>query len=379
MKEKKRWQVLIALIFLNAMTGCADETNLNKTNNESYSYPIPITVRDLPGWGEDNLAEALPALRRSCERLTVLPPGQVIGADGAGGLAADWLAPCGALRDVTETDQAARDYFDTWFRPVLVGDGSPASGLFTGYYEAELHGSRYRSPRYRIPLYTRPSFLDTLSSSKPFYTRAEIEAGALRGRVPELLWVDDPVDAHILQIQGSGRIVLDDGSIVRIGYDGSNGYPFVGLGRILREHGKLLPGDTSMQSIREWLKSHPSEAPALMSENPRYVFFRLMPDKGPVGAQGVILTPGRSMAVDPRFIPLGVPVWLDSHMPEGQPLRRLMVAQDTGSAIKGQVRGDVFWGTGESALDIAGRMKSQGTYYMLLPRDRSGPVALNDR
>lgn len=334
-----------------------------------------VDYQQLPGWNGDSQTQVLPAFKRSCERITQLPPGQAIGAGGQGGLAGDWLGPCGALRSLNPNDLAAvRDYFETWFQPFQAANGQRVAGLFTGYFEAELRGSRHRGGRYQIPLYGRPTDLPT-DPEQSYYSRAEIEGGILRGKVRELLWVDDPVDAHILHIQGSGRVILDDGSVVQVGYNGSNGRKFVGLGRILLDHGKITAGDTTMQTVRAWLKSHPKEAGSLMAENPRYVFFRFLDADGPVGAAGVPLTAGRSLAVDPRFVPLGVPLWLDSVDPDGQPLRRLMVAQDSGAAIKGPVRGDVYWGPGEPAFDKAGRMKSQGCYYLLLPRERSGPVA----
>jgi membrane-bound lytic murein transglycosylase A len=206
-------------------------------------------------------------------------------------------------------------------------------------------------------------------------TRAQIEAGALAGKAPVLVWVDDAVDAHILQIQGSGRVTLEDGSVLRLGFAGSNGLPFVALGKILKDRGKITV--STMPVVRAWLKAHPAEAPALMAENPRYVFFRLMPPStdGPVGALGVPLTPGRSLAVDPHFVPLGAPLWLDSLDPDGVKLQRLVVAQDSGNAITGAVRGDLFWGAGERAFDKAGRMNSRGGYYLLRPRQRSAPLA----
>jgi membrane-bound lytic murein transglycosylase A len=190
-----------------------------------------------------------------------------------------------------------------------------------------------------------------------------------------LLWVDDPVDAHILQIQGSGRVLLEDGSVIRIGYAGNNGLPFVGLSKILKDHGKISDG--TMPTVRAWLKSHPAEAPALMAENPRYVFFRKLPGDAPVGAFNVALTAGRSLAVDPHFVPLGAPLWLDSVDPDGNKLQRLVVAQDIGTAIKGAIRGDFYWGSGEAAFDKAGRMNSRGAYYLLLPLQHSAPLALN--
>jgi membrane-bound lytic murein transglycosylase A len=377
-RPRVRWPVLLSGLLL--LAACST-TSPSSTGSGVSKEPDQLTLTAigydrLPGWQYDSQTQALPALKRSCERVTQLPPGQTIGPDGRGGLAADWLGPCGALRFVDASNpQAVRSYFETWFQPYLAANGTRTDGLFTGYFEAELHGSRHRGGRYQIPLYARPANLP-VDPGQAYYSRAEIEAGALKGKVSELLWVDDPIDAHILHIQGSGRILLDDGSVVQVGYNGSNGRKFVGLGRILLDHGKIFPGDTTMQTVRAWLKAHPAEAPALMAENPRYVFFRFLGGDGPVGAAGVPLTPGRSLAIDPHFVPLGVPLWLDSVDPDGLPLRRLMIAQDSGAAIKGPVRGDLFWGAGEAAFDKAGRMKSSGSYYLLLPRERSGPVAL---
>ena len=373
---------LLAMAAVLAFAACAPLSPPPATPPVTSATPpamslVPVTYAMLPGWSDDSHGLALPALRRSCQRIAQMPAGQRLGGDGS--VAGDWLAPCGALRTVPDDDgDAARVYFETWFAPFRVLSNGQPEGLFTGYYEAELRGARHADRRFRVPIYSRPEGLpaDPAEGGKqPFLTRAEIEAGALAGKARELLWVDDPVDAHILHIQGSGRILMDDGTIVRVGFNGSNGQPFVGLGKILQVHGKLQPGDTTMQAVRAWLKSHPAEAPALMAENPRYVFFRMISGDGPVGAAGVPLTAGRSLAVDPRFVAYGTPVWLDAKDPDGQPLRRVMVAQDTGAAIKGPIRGDVFWGSGEPAMDIAGRMKSRGGYYLLLPRNHTVPVA----
>jgi len=342
---------------------------------EQLAY-IPVSFSALPGWDSDRLAEAIPALRKSCERLMQLPTGQAVGNNGAGGTVADWTGACGALRWVKQDDEIAlRSYLQDWFQPYRVGNGHGDDGRFTGYYEAELHGSRHKSAKYHIPLLGRPAGQPVDPGATGSLSRAEIEAGQLGSSAPVLLWVDDAVDLHILQIQGSGRVLLEDGSVQRVGYAGNNGREFVGLGKILLDHGKLGPGETTMPFVRAWLKSHPAEAPALMAENPRYVFFRLVHGEGPIGAFSVPLTAGRSLAVDPKFIPLGVPVWLDTVDPDGIRLQRLMMAQDTGSAIKGAVRGDVFWGSGDQAFDKAGRMKSRGFYYVLLPVQRSAPVA----
>ena len=339
----------------------------------------PVTFEALPGWQNDGMAEALPALRKSCEKITNQPTHKTLG-EGLAGTAGDWLGPCGALRSVpAENTAATRAWAERWLQPYRVTAGGSAEGVFTGYCEAELRGSRRQGGPYQTPIYARPAGwpADPAKTGQKFASRAEIDAGALAGKAQVLFWVDDPVDAHILSIQGSGMILLDDGSSVQVGYDGNNGQDWVGLGKILGRHGLLAPGESNMPSIRAWLKSHPSQAPALMAENPRYVFFRQLNGGGPVGAEGVSLTPGRSLAVDTHYIPLGAPLWLDTTDSTGRPLRRLVVAQDTGKAITGPVRGDFFWGPGEAAFDSAGRMNSRGGYYILLPRQRSVPVAEN--
>ncbi|MDR3439615.1 MltA domain-containing protein [Telmatospirillum sp.] len=368
--------VLLGCALLLAACATSPKTASPVAQGPDRLVLTPVGYNRLPGWRSDVLTQALPAFRRSCERITQLPPGQPIGSDGSGGLAGDWLAPCGALRRVSDGDpEAARTYFESWFQPFQAANGARTDGLFTGYFESELKGSRTRGGPYQVPLYARPSGLPA-DPGQAYFSRAEIEQGALEGKASVLVWVADAVDAHILQIQGSGRIRFDDGTVSQIGYNGSNGRKYVGLGQILLNHGKITLEDVTMQTVRRWLKSHPAEAPAMMAENPRYVFFRFTSGDSPTGSAGVPLTPGRSLAVDQRFVPLGIPLWLDSADPDGIPLRRLMIAQDTGTAIKGPVRGDVFWGAGDAAFDKAGRMKSSGSYYLLLPRERSAPVAL---
>ncbi len=279
-------------------------------------------------------------------------------------------------RDAEDTGTAARAFFETWFDPFLADDNDNAEGLFTGYYEAELHGSRTRREAYQTPIYARPKDMVTADLGlfreewkgktlvgrvvdgrlRPFPSRAEIEAGALAGEDLEILWVDDPVDAFFLHIQGSGRVVMNDGEIVRLGYAAQNGHSYVAIGRELIERGAISRERMSMQAIRGWLEDHSDEAPQLMASNPSFVFFRELKGPGPIGAQGVPLTPGRSLAVDRKYIPLGVPLWLDTTDPlsPDTPLRRLVVAQDTGGAIKGPVRGDLFWGFGAAAAAQGG-------------------------
>jgi membrane-bound lytic murein transglycosylase A len=297
---------------------------------------------------------------------------------------------------VTDAEQA-RGFFEDWFQPYWVTDAGAADGLFTGYYEPLLFGSRDAGGRYTVPLYRAPADLVRVDLGRfdpelsgysisgriegnqfvPYYSRAEIEAGALDGRGLELLWVDDAVDKFFLQIQGSGQVRLADGSLTRVGYAGQNGHPYRAIGRDLIELGALERAEVSLQSIRAWLEANPSSATTIMDRNRSYIFFEerrdLGPDDGPLGAQGVPLTAGRSLAVDLRHIPLGAPLWLETTVPwpEGPaPFRHLMIAQDTGGAIDGIVRGDVFFGAGARAEAAAGRMKSGGRYAILLPKSQ---------
>jgi membrane-bound lytic murein transglycosylase A len=338
---------------------------------------------ELPGWVGDDPALAVPALLKSCRSLVA---GSGSGIEGS---AADWQPVCAAAAALPPGDaNAARRFFETMFTPWHATNGDTAEGLFTGYYEIALRGSRRPGGRYTVPLYHRPADLVTadLGQFRPslkgqriagrlkgsrlvsYDDRVAIEAGSLDHRGLEFLWVDDPVDAFFLGVQGSGRVTLPNGSVVRVGYDGSNGRPYVSIGHVLAETG--VPVDQiSLSFLRQWIREHPGEGQALMDRNPSYVFFREMLAEGPLGSEGVALTPGRSLAVDPAFIPYGVPIWLDTSdtVNAGSRLQRLMVAQDTGGAIRGPVRGDIFFGFGPDAERHAGGMKGRGEWWLLLP------------
>lgn len=338
----------------------------------------PARFSDLPGWTSDDHDAALAAFVKTCPLLLKRGAGRLAGA-------ADWRSVCAEASRLPD----GRSFFERNFVPVRVTDGrGSADGLVTGYYEPELRGSRRRDARHAVPLYRRPpelvgvdlgEFREDLKGRRvagaivggrlrPYHDRAGIARGALRGRGLELIWVDSAIDAFFLQIQGSGRVRLNDGTVMRLGYDGLNGQPYTAIGRSLVRDGEISAEDMSMQAIRKWLAARPEKGRLLMETNRSYVFFREISGGGPIGSAGVALTPGRSVAVDRRHVPLGLPVWLDTTYPEGRPLRRLTVAQDTGGAISGAVRADVFWGAGARAAETAGRMKSSGRYWILRPK-----------
>ncbi len=367
---------------------------------------------DLQGWADDTQSAALAAFVKSCARVEKLPDerpmgGAVFGAaaasGGFGGTAADWKPPCAEARSLgPKDDGAVRRFFEARFVPYQVRADDKPEGLVTGYYEPELKAALKQDSRFRVPLHGRPGDLVTVDLGQfrdawkgeriagkvddgrlvPYPSRAEIERGALDGKAPVLAWVDDPVDAFFLQIQGSGRLALADGSMRRIGYEAANGRPYVAIGKVLLDDGALEEGKVSMQSIRAWLARNPAKAPAVMAKNPSFVFFRWQDGAnaaaGPIGAEGIPLSAGRSLAVDRRLIPFGAPLWLETASPAapgetGAPFRRLMVAQDTGGAIVGPVRGDIFFGTGDRAGELAGRMNAPGRYFVLLPRGLGVP------
>lgn len=345
----------------------------------------------LPGWRSDDQRAALPALRRSCEALNKLPSERPVGAQKFFGTYGDWRAPCAALAAKGEMDRgAARAFFEQWFAPYAASSDGKNDGLFTGYFEAELKGARKKTGKYIYPIYAAPPDLLTIDLGKfkpelqgqtingridgnslvPYFTRGEIDGGTLANKNLELFWTDDIIDLFILHIQGSGKIRLPDGKMVRVGFAAHNGHGYTSIGKALIDRGSLKLEEASWPGIKAWLDKHPDEAAKTLAVNARYIFFRQIEGEGPIGAQGVALVPGRSLAVDTAFIPLGVPIWLDTVVPgDGNtPLQRLMVAQDKGAAIKGPIRGDFFWGSGAAALAEAGRMKSKGRWFLLLPR-----------
>lgn len=314
-------------------------------------------------------AAALGAFKISCPSL--------VKRTDASGLTqgTDWSVACGAAATWPTTD--AVNFFANHFEAAKIGQNQ---AFATGYYEPQLAGSRVKAPGYEVPVYAKPADLlesNPLTGERGrgrlnergefvlYHDRAEIEDGALAGRGLEIAWAADPIEFFFLQIQGSGRLLLPDGNVMRIGYANQNGREYVAIGRIMRERGILQPGGTSMQHIVAWLRANPELGRQIMRENKSYIFFRELTGPGPLGALGLPVTPRATVAADPKFVPLGAPVFLSLDRPEAN---GLWVAQDTGGAIKGANRFDTFWGAGDEATRIAGGMAGNGTAYILLPK-----------
>jgi len=357
----------------------------------------PASFDALPGWRDDRIEAAWPAFLVGCRALVA-----------SSALQPTWQTPCAAAALVDGNDAAAvRAFFENHFSVYRIGASDGAdTGLVTGYYEPLLIGSRNATEKFRAPLYGVPDDLLTVDLGSlypelkdkrvrgrldgkrvvPYWPRTDIERGAAPVAGKAIAFVAEPVDAFFLQIQGSGRIKLDDGSVMRVGYADQNGHPFRSIARVLIERGELTPERASKQAIEAWGRAHPDALPALLDENPSYVFFREVPPPlpgsldaaidGPIGSLGVPLLAGRTIAVDARFIPLGAPIFLSTTYPlSTRPLERLVLAQDTGGAIRGPLRADFFWGFGDAAGREAGRMRQQGRLWLIWPKDARLPAA----
>ncbi len=309
-----------------------------------------VSFDELPGWLEDDHPAALDVFLKSC--------GKIRGNELTS--AEDWKAIC----KLAENTPDAQTFFELLFQPVLVENKRRT--LFTGYYEPEIPGSRKKAGKFRFPLYKRPK---ELRPGQVWKTREQIESGALEGRGLEIAWLSDPVESFFLHVQGSGRLKLNEGGVMRVGFDGKNGHTYRSVGKELIRRGILSKNSVSAHRIKAWVRNNPNDGRAILQHNPSFVFFReligLDENSGPPGAMQVSVSSGRTIAVDPRFTPLGAPVWIDKRGID--PMKRLMVAQDVGSAIKGPQRADIFYGSGAEPGRIAGRTKSPGRMYILLP------------
>lgn len=347
---------ILAVLSLLFVAACGDATKL-----------IPTSYSALDGWNDDHQGAAFQVFVASCEKNATRANAYQSKAEGPVGVQHYWQRVCSmAAENPNPTDRAARSFFEANFTPYKVETESKATGTLTGYYEPIIKGSYRRHGVYQTPVYGVPSDL-----TKPYFSRAEIVAGAIKGKAPVLLYVADPVMLFFLHIQGSGKVQLEDGSLVGLQYAGQNGHEFVPIGRVLKERGELTA--VSMQGIRDWLRAHPDQQDEVMNTNPSYIFFKLSRgDEMAKGALGIPLTPLRSVAVDDDRAAYGVPTYIDTFMTEYQsgrqvPLKRLFVSQDTGGALKGPHRGDLFFGRGDSEEWQAGHQNAQGNVYWLLP------------
>lgn len=362
-------------------------------NQEKVAQLYPVSYESFSGWKQENFPQLISIFSQNCQYLMKLPRNTNLGGEAGifGGKVQDWYNSCQIAQRIPQNQTLViKQFFETWFQPYQYSV-STNYGKITGYYEPEFQGSEKRWGPYQTPVYARPSDLVSQPTNDgkvvsgfwnagritPYYTRAQINAGILSGKGLELAWLTNPADLFIMQIQGSGRIILPDGRMIRLAYAGKNGQPYVPLGRVMVQQGLIAPHDVNLYTMRAWLQKHPQQAKNLMDQNPNYVFFRHLEEsnnnQGPVGALGIPLTAGRSVAVDKKWIPLGTPLWVETTLPTQpnglrRPWQHMVFAQDLGGDIQGVNRLDLFTGWGQIAEWYAGLMKEKGKIYILLPR-----------
>jgi membrane-bound lytic murein transglycosylase A len=351
----------LPLILVFILASCAFTTLVIKGNGDVRLRQVEFV--ELEGWRSDRQNYAVKSLINSCNQFAKMPRNKPIGNQIGNILVADFKDVCDIARQINSLGSLqARNFFENWFVPFEVASRHDNErGLFTGYYVPELHGSRFKSEEFQHPIYSKPT-----DSADLRLTRKQIENGALENQGLEILYVDDPVDLFFMQVQGSGKVILDDGEIVNLGFGGKTRHKYSSIGKYIIRNNVIESGNVSYFSIKSWLKNNPYEAREVMHVNKSYIFFQESIDSQVIGSQGAPLTAQRSLAVDNKIMPTGFPMWLDIDVPS-KSYQKLVVAQDTGSAIKGAVRGDVFFGRGKSAENLAARMNHRGKYYILLP------------
>jgi membrane-bound lytic murein transglycosylase A len=355
-----------------------------------------VKLTDVPGWVDDHVAEAVPAFLASCARLALLDDNAAVGSDGHGGVARQWRHACTAAAKLTAADEAAaRAFFEAEFVAYAAAGNSGTTGKLTGFYVQQIHASRTKHGAFTIPVLARPPDLVMVELAQfihdaharrvwgrleadgglvPYFTRAEIRAGALASRHLELMYADDATDVLFAQIEGSAHATLDDGSDAWLEFAGKNGRAYKGVGGVLKELGESSPIGFTMQGIRKWFADHAARFDEIVDQDASYVFFKQSTLAGAVGSQQVILTPRRSLAVDRSLIALSTPIFVDTKAPvvgkpgTVAPWQHLVVAQDTGAGIQGAVRGDIYWGADRDAEELGGRMGGSGRYWLLLPK-----------
>lgn len=332
-----------------------------------------VQFSDLPGWTKGQFVKSLRTFQTSCRAFLKQDPERVVGTSQIDLKAGDWHPACqAAVKLKSGNEESARLFFEKWFSPVEFYNKKPVKGLFTGYYMPMLKGSLKKTSEYSVPLYELPRnlvtvdlglFLPKLKHKKivgrvagnkivPYYTREQINKGAIKDQANVIVWIKSPIDRAFLEIQGSGIIELQDGTKMYVGYDGQNGAPYTAIAGVLIKKGIMTHDNASMQRIKKYLEAHPKQIDTVLNQNKSFIFFRKLSLDGALGSQGVALTPGYSLAIDRKWIPMGTPLWLSTTRPDNKnpdankPMQRLMIAQDTGGAIRGKVRGDVYWGGG---------------------------------
>ena len=330
-----------------------------------------ISFAQLPGWNEGGIKKSLLAFQMSCKTLLKQGPAHAVGSQHINLQAKEWHPACRAALSIHSIYEAtARAFFEKWFYPIEFSKRRPLHGLFTGYYMPRLKGNLTKTEKYNTPIYGLPSN-SRLGGSK--YTREEIDNGVLRKRAPVLAWINSPIERLFLEIEGSGVIQLSNGKSLYLGYAGENGAPYTSIGGVLIKKGILTKDNASRRVIKRYLESQPKKGRTILNKNKSFVFFQNLKQPIALGAQGMALTPGYSLAIDKKWIPLGAPLWLTTTIPDvlkssGRQLQRLMIAQDTGGAIRGLMRGDIYWGSGKKATFLSDNMKNEGRYWLLLPK-----------
>jgi len=384
---KKTIFAFLSLVFLTACPESEQKSVPQEKTQADILQLQPAAFDELTGWYRDDWNSLLPLWQNNCARIMKISSPFL--DESAIKISTNaYKEACRRFEELQITNGSGlRQFLETHFSPFLVLNNGDANGKFTSYYEAQIQASLQPTPVYKYPVYGRPAdlidvdlqaFDKSLPNRKlsghiqngklvPYYTRSEIENNGIEA--PVLLWGNSAVDIHIMQIQGSAVAKLPDGKEVRIGYDGNNGHPFSGIGSLLLSKKLLAPGEANMSGIKKWLRQHPQQATKIMQENRRYIFHRLNSESGPIGTFQIPLTGGRSLAVDRSYIPLGSLLWLNTSLPEDGEIHKLVAAHDTGSAIKGPIRGDYFWGSGgDDILDKAGSMNAIGQYFILIPK-----------
>ncbi len=359
----------LPFLALLALAGCVTQSGPIAQNAPGAPQLFPVAVTALPGWADDDSAAALAVFIRGCKAIEIMPPDQPLGGIGlsqqTAGQAGLWQNACANAQATPPGDEAAaRGFFTQNFTAYRIG----GDARITGYFEPEVDGSKNPTPADDVPLYAKPADPDLAS-----LTRAQIDGGGLYRKTPVTAYLADPVDAYMLQSQGAGRIVLENGQVLRVGFDGQNGQPYTPIGRVLVQQGAIAPGGANYQAISTWLKAHPDQAQQVMEQNARYVYMRpvgyLPDDEGAPGALGVSTTAGRTLAVDQAAIPLGTPVFLATTDPiSNTTFDRLTVAQDIDGGMPSANVADLFFGAGAEAETAAERMQQSGTLYLLLPK-----------